>query len=124
MVFSTEPQSGVHRVTVALDPEDVELLDRLARMEGLNRSAELRSILRELRPVLKSTVEAFEAALAQRDLLSSAAAQATLTELTAIQPEVEEMGRRYLGIMSQLEGAAAVAADGEAPASNTGATNE
>jgi len=108
------------RVTVTLDPIDVDLLDRLAKLEGANRSAELRTLLRALRPQLKQTVEAFEHADKMRGQLDRAAAEATLTELAAIQPEVDDISRRFLGAMAKLEGAGAAAE--EAPGSNTGAT--
>jgi hypothetical protein len=120
MVIPMESQSGVHRITVALDPVDVDLLDRLAGLEGLNRSAELRALLTQIRPVLRATVEAFESAGQARDRLDQAVATATVSELQAIEPEVEEMSRRFLGIMAKLEGAQAA---GDAPASNTGATD-
>lgn len=115
-----DAEPGVMRVTVTLDPIDVELLDRLARLEGANRSAELRTLLRALRPQLLATVTAFEHAEQMRGQLNRAAAEATLTELAAIQPEVEDISRRFLGAIAKLEGTAA-AAD-EAPGSNTGAT--
>ena len=117
---SKEPR--LTRVTLTLDPVDVDLLDRLAALEGANRSQEMRRILEQLRPMLIATVEAFEAALEQRDKFDAAAASAAVTGLEELLPEVEEMSRRYLGALSRLEGSAAVAADDDAPASNTGAT--
>ena len=110
------------RVTLTLDPVDVDLLDRLALLEGANRSLEMRRILEHLRPMLLATVEAFEAALEQRDKFDAAAASAAVSGLEELLPEVEEMSRRYIGALSRLEGAAAVAAGDDAPASNTGAT--
>ena len=110
------------RISMTLDPIDVELLDRLATLEGVNRSQEVRSIFEHFRPVLSSTVAAFEAALAQRDKFNQAAASAAVEGLQELQPEVEEMARRYLGALSRLEGAAAAKSGDEAPASNTGAT--
>lgn len=112
-------ESGVARVTVALDPVDVDLLDRLARLEGSNRSAELRGILAQLRPVLRGTVEAFEAALRARDNLTAAAAAAKASELQAIAPDVEKLQNSYLGILARLEGEAA-AAEHDPRASNHG----
>lgn len=97
-------ESGVARVTVALDPEDVDLLDRLARLEGKNRSYELRGILREARPVIRATVEAFEAAARQRDQFDALARSGFVSDLEALLPEVEAISRQYLGAMSRLEG--------------------
>ena len=102
-----EKTSRLIRVTVTLDPEDVDLIDRLAAMEGKNRSAELRGMLRELRPMLKATVGAFEMALRQRDQFDAAAQTAALAGLEALYPEVEAMTKNYLGAMSRIEGAAA-----------------
>lgn len=97
------------RVTVTLDPLDVDLLDRLALLEGQNRSYELRTLLAQLRPVLRATVEAFEAASRARDQLDIAAAQATLTELQQMLPEAERMHANYLGAVAKLEGLSTVA---------------
>ena len=110
---------------MTLDPIDVDLLDRLAVLEGRNRSEELRSILVEVRPMLAATVEAFEAALRQRDAFDEKAREAAVSGLTALLPEVEALNRQYMGAMSRLEGqaAAAAAADEEKPpSSNTGVT--
>ena len=100
----------VLRVTVALDPVDVDLLDRLAALEQSNRSAELRSILLQLRPMLQATVEAFEAATRTRDEFSLAAAQANVLELQELLPEVERIQAVMVGSMARLEGAAAARA--------------
>jgi hypothetical protein len=115
-------------VTVTLDPIDVDLLDRLAALEGIKRSAELRSILTQLRPMLRQTVEAFEAASRARDMLTAEASNVKVSELEALLPEVQRVQEAYLGFMARLEGeTAALDArlddDGDAPASNTGATS-
>ena len=118
---------GMKRVTMTLDPIDVDLLDRLAALEGRNRSEELRSILVEVRPMLAATVEAFEAALRQRDAFDQKAREAAVSGLMAVLPEVEALSRQYMGALSRLEGraaATAAASDDEAPGSNTGATLE
>lgn len=107
-------ETGLVRVTVTLDPIDVGLLDRLAKLEGLNRSAELRSMLAQLRPMIRATVEAFEQAHAQRDKLTQAAADATMEQFEAMLPEVERMQDSYLGAMARLEGLA-TAAEAEDP---------
>lgn len=121
----TPTKSNMMRVTVTLDPEDVDLLDRLAVLEGQNRSYELRTLLEQLRPTLWATVLAFEAAKKQRDELDQAAAKATLSQLQAMQPEAERMQTAYLGAMAKLEGLmTATEGDDPAPASNTGATDD
>lgn len=119
------PASGVMRVTLTLDPIDVDLIDRLARLEGQNRSQELRGILLQLRPMLQATVSAFEAALAQRDAFDRKAAELAISGLEHIGPELENLTNQYLGAMSRIEGLATAAnspSGDEAPDSNTGAT--
>lgn len=117
----TLKQPGVARVTVALDPIDVDLLDRLAKAEASNRSAELRSILAQLRPMLLATVEAFEAALAQRQAFDELAVAQTAAELEALVPELERIQGAYLGAMARIEGRAAAAeADADPRAGNHG----
>jgi Ribbon-helix-helix protein, copG family len=113
-------QSSVQRVTVTLDPADVDLLDRLGRLEGRNRSEELRSILEQVRPMLQATVEAFEAALAQRDAFDAKAAEAALSGLLGLLPEVEGLTDAYLGALSRLEGAEAAAEHEDPRPSNHG----
>lgn len=103
------------RVTVTLPRVDVDLLDRLGRLEGQNRSAELRSMLAQLRPMLRQTVEAFEAAAAARDMLTSEAARAKVSEIEALMPEVQRVQNAYLGFMARLEGESAAAASAEDP---------
>lgn len=98
------------RVTVALDPIDVDLLDRLAALEQSNRSAELRHVLAELRPVLRQTVEAIEGALRVRDEFTRAAAAASVSELQELLPELSKLQNTYLGVLARLEGAAAAQA--------------
>lgn len=111
----------VVRVTVTLDPVDVHLLDRVAKLSGTNRSEELRGILSQLRPVLRATVEAFEGASRARESLNKAAAGATRAELEAMVPEVEKLQNTFLGAMARLEGAAAFA-EQNPRSSNTGVT--
>ncbi|MGX1794202.1 ribbon-helix-helix protein, CopG family [Microbacterium sp. NPDC055312] len=112
------------RVTVTLPRVDVDLLDRLARLEGLNRSAELRGILEQFRPMLRQTVEAFEAALAQRSQLDEAMALAAISKLEALVPEAQRLQDAFLGAVARLEGAQAAHDAREAPDSNTGATDQ
>lgn len=116
------PPGGVVRVTLAFNPIDLDLLDRLARLEGLNRSQELRGMMQTMRPMLQQTVEAFEAALAQKDAFDQKAAEMAVTGLEDLIPEVEQLSRAYMGAMARIEGKGAARAD-EAPGSNTGATS-
>lgn len=116
---------SVARVTVALAPIDVELLDRLAQLSGTNRSEELRGILSQLRPMLRSTIEAFEAVARQREQLESAAATLRADELESLLPELERLQNVYLGTMARVEGMATASErfdDAEPPSSNTGVT--
>lgn len=106
---------GMQRVTMTLDPIDVDLLDRLGRLEGKNRSEELRSILTEVRPMLQATVTAFEAAVAQRERFDAKAAEAAVSGLLELLPEVEGLSNAYLGALSRIEGAEAAAADVPGP---------
>lgn len=106
------------RVTVTLDPIDVALLDRLAFHEGLNRSQELRNMLEQFRPMIQQLVATFDSAGKQRELLDQAMVNATVSDLEAIMPEVEQLGLQFMAAMAKLEGHAA----STAPASNTGAT--
>lgn len=112
------------RVTVALDPVDVDLLDRLAELEGSNRSAELRQILGTLRPTIRQVVEALEGALRTRDAFTEAAGAAAAAELLELLPEVERVQNAMLGSLARLEGAAAaraaLAADQDPRPSNHG----
>lgn len=114
------PAEGMKRVTLTLDPVDVDLLDRLAALVDSNRSEQVRDMLAQLRPMLQATVNAYESALRQRDELLKAATIATANDLAAIAPDVERMQAQFLGMMAKLEGAATA---NDAPASNTGATN-
>ena len=113
MITPMTKESSLVRVTLTLDAADVDLLDRLARLEGLNRSAELRGILRQFRPVLRGTVEAFEAAAASKVQLEHAVASASVDELAAVIPEVERLQNVYLGALARLEGAAAAALEAD-----------
>lgn len=109
---------GAARVTVTLERDDLELLDRLANLEGSNRSAELRQMLKAVRPMLKATVDALEAAERTKDTFYEQAAAAALGDLASVVPEIEKINYAYLGALSRLEGAAAA----RPPASNTGVT--
>lgn len=113
-------QSGVARVTVSLDPADVDLLDRLAALEGKNRSYELRAILSSARPILTATVEALEAAQRQREHFDEAVKTGLFSDLEALLPEVERLHSTYVGAMSRLEGKAAADAAADPRRSNHG----
>lgn len=103
-------RNGVARVTVALDPVDVDLLDRLAALEGSNRSAELRSMLGSVRPIMKQVVESLESALRTRDEFTKAAGVAAVGELLELMPEVNRIQSTMIGALARLEGAAAARA--------------
>jgi Ribbon-helix-helix protein, copG family len=118
----TSNENGLVRVTVTLDPVDVDLLDRLAEVEGSNRSAELRGLLSQVRPTIRQLLAVFEQAVAQREALDKAMVNATVSELESIRPALEEIDRKMMGALSKLEGAQANAAEDSAPGSNTGAT--
>jgi len=129
MSMITPDTRRMKRVTMTLDPVDVDLLDRLGALEGRNRSEELRSILEQCRPMLAATVSAFEAARDQRDAFDLAAQELAVQGLLVALPEIEKLSQQYMGAMARIEGAgtaaaaaAAAAADDEAPDSNTGAT--
>lgn len=115
----TRNENGLVRVTVTLDPRDVELLDALAEIEGLNRSAELRSMLSQVRPMMEQIVKTAQTVNAQRAALDEALLNARVSELELIGPELEDIANRFIGAMAKLEGLATA----NAPASNTGATN-
>lgn len=117
----TRNQNNLVRVTVTLRPSFVDLLDELARFEGTNRSAELRGLLDQVEPVIGQIVGTLREVERQREALDQAMVNATVSELEAITPELEQISRRFMGAMAKLEGHAA--ATGEAPGSNTGATN-
>lgn len=110
-MFTTE---NLMRVTVTLHPQDVDLLDRLGKLEGANRSAELRGILEQFRPMLRQTVEAMEAVARQRAAFDETVAAASVEQLQALMPEVERLQNAYLGAFARIEGAAAAAAADEA----------
>lgn len=105
--------NGVMRVTLTLDPVDVELLDRLAELEGSNRSAELRSMLGQLRPMLRQIVEALEAAMRTRDEFALEAGKVALSEFGELLPEVDRVQNAMLGALARLEGSAAARAASE-----------
>lgn len=115
----TPVKENMLRVTLTLDPVDVDLLDRLAALEGANRSQELRGVMLQLRPMLSATVVALEGAQRQREAFDRAAAEVAVTELEAVMPELEKAQRAYLGAMAKLEGRAAAA---DPRPGNTGVT--
>jgi hypothetical protein len=109
------------RVSLTLDPIDVGLLDRMSALDGRNRSAQLRDVLAQLRPMLLQTVTAFEAAAAARDRLTAESAAVKVSELEELLPEAQRVQEAYLGLMARIEGeAAAAAADPDPRHSNHG----
>lgn len=101
MVIREEARNMV-RVSLTLDPQDVELLDALARVESSNRSHVVRSLLAEVRPMLRETVAAFERAHASREGLGEAAARRALAELQALAQEAGKIGDRALQSMRSV----------------------
>lgn len=95
-------------MTLSLDPVDVDLLDRLAELEGSNRSAELRGMLAELRPMLRQIVETLETAVRTKEEFAALAGPTALGEFEELMPEVEKLQNVFLGALARLEGAAAV----------------
>lgn len=94
----------VIRVTLSLDPVDVDLIDRLAALEGSNRSETVRGFLAEMRPMLRQTIETFEAAERQRDNLLAAFSEAELRGLSWASPELEKIQDQMIGSLARLEG--------------------
>lgn len=108
----------VRRVSLSLDPEHVELLDRLAAAQHSSRSAEVRTILEAARPVLESLVTTMEAVIHQKARVDEAIRGATEREVVGLMPEIERIQQTFLGVMSRLEGQAAAAAEHEAGAAS------
>jgi hypothetical protein len=104
-------RAGLVRVTVTLDSADVELLDRLATLDGGNRSSELRSMLQQMRPTIRATVEAFEGAMRAQEALTAAAGSAEVSKLQQLLPEAERLQDAYLGALARIEGLAAAAGE-------------
>lgn len=110
----------VTRITLSLDPVDVDLIDRLAALQQLNRSEQMREFLALLRPTIRQTVETLEAALRSRDELMEIISAAELAGLDDLLPEVERVQASVLGAMSRIEGALAVAESRDPRPSNHG----
>jgi hypothetical protein len=110
----------ITRVTVTLDSVDVDLLDRLAKVQGLNRSEQVRQLLAEMRPMVRQMVETFESALRSRDEFMALVAEGEATGLTELLPEVERVQNSVLGAMARLEGALAVRESADPRPSNHG----
>lgn len=110
----------VTRVTLTLDPVDVELIDRLAALQGINRSEQMREFLASARPMIRQTVETLEAALRTRDDLLVTIGEAHLAALPELVREVENVQNAALGSMSRLEGALAAAQSRDPRPSNHG----
>lgn len=100
------------RITVTLPPRDVALLDRMAKVQQSNRSAELRGIIELARPTIEAVVSAFESAIGQQSLMDEAIKGAAERELAQMLPELQKIQQTFLGVMARLEGAAAVSDDG------------
>lgn len=93
------------RTSFTLPEEDVRLLDRLAGVEGKNRSETLRMLLDQIRPMLEQLVSTFEAAHASRAALLEEIAAASVEDLEVLAAEVERLDRQVVGALSRIEGA-------------------
>jgi Ribbon-helix-helix protein, copG family len=93
------------RTSVTLDSIDVDLLDRLAKTQGLNRSQQLRQFLAEARPMLRQAVETLEAAMRTRDDFLVHIASTHGEALDAVMVEIEKVQNVALGSLARLEGA-------------------
>lgn len=109
---------GIVRFTASVEPEDLDLLDRLARLDGTNRSEQLRVILSSLRPTLSATVKVLEKAERTKQNFLNQVSENALGDLNDVLPEVERISNTIIGAMARLEGAMV----SKPPASNTGAT--
>lgn len=110
----------ITRVTLSLDSEDVELLDRLAVLRALNRSEQFREILARARPMLRQTVEVLEGALEQRDAWLNTFTEVDVLGMEDLMEEVDRVQNAVLGSMSRIEGAAAAREASDPRASNHG----
>lgn len=99
-------KNGIVRFTASVEPEDLDLLDRLARLGDSNRSEQLRMLLESLRPTLSATVRALEAAQQAKESFLEQAGEIALEELTEALPEIEKVRTSLLGAMARLEGLA------------------
>lgn len=95
------------RVTLTLDSADVDLLDRLATHQGLNRSEQMRQLLGQSRAMIRQTVEVLEAAERQRDDLLETVSSAEIAGLQELLPEMQNVQGAILGAMARLEGSMA-----------------
>ena len=102
MVTKEPGRNGV-RVTLSLDPADVEMLDKLAELEGTSRSAEVRNFLAALRPSMRGVIQAMEAARLSRSALTVAAAQQGANDLERLMPKLAELQGAVLGALAQIE---------------------
>lgn len=94
----------IKRVTLSLDEVDVDLIDRLARLQGINRSEQFRQFLGQARPMVRQTVQVMESALEQRDELLSTFSAAEIAGLEELMPEINHVQDAVLGSMARLEG--------------------
>jgi uncharacterized membrane protein len=85
----------------------VDLLDRLAKAQGLNRSQQLRQFLGEARPMLRQAVEALEAAMQTRDEVLKHVGSTQLERLDAVMAEIEKTSDAALGALARVESAIA-----------------
>jgi phage I-like protein len=104
---------------MTLPEEDIRLLDRMAALDGKNRSEMMRYLLAEMRPLMTQLIDTLDAANASRDKFMGTIATATLSEFEVLRVEAEKLDQQVVGALSRLEGAmtakdAARAADPQA----------
>lgn len=105
----------VVRVSLSLDPVDVDLLDRLAALEGSNRSEQVRLLLGQARPSIRQVVELLEQAVHQRDEFLSLLGEVAVKDFEPLLPELEQIQNQLIGAMSRMEGALAARSAADDP---------
>lgn len=98
---------GMVRVTITLLPGDVELLDRVAALDGDTRSGLIRHMIESARPHLQNIAKAYGLLDQRRSDLEEALHSAGVKELEQIVPEVRELEAKTRGALAKLEGARA-----------------
>ena len=121
VMIAYEASENMRRVSLTLDPIDVDLLDRLTALGGGNRSEQIRAVLVQVRPAFRSLLTAFEAVRDEKAAFESvAAAIAETGGLEDLVAEAERLQLAFLGSSSRLEGLATH--HQKPPSSNTGVT--
>ena len=121
VMIAYEAPENMRRVSLTLDPIDVDLLDRLTALGGGNRSEQIRAVLVQVRPAFRSLLAAFEAVRDEKQAFDQVAASIAETGgLAELVDEAERLQLAFLGSTSRLEGLAAFTK--KPPSSNTGVT--